>query len=125
MRTLALLAACAVLAAGCADGDTGSTLTDGLLSVAPGAVDFGEVTLGDDATAEVVISNLADGETAITLSYAGDDAFTASPLGPTSVGDESVTVTITFAPTIAGVVSGVLTIDSVRSTEVPVTGTGL
>jgi hypothetical protein len=82
------------------------------LSVTPGAVAFGDVQVGTTAARAVTVLN--DGTTPVDLgsvSYAGDGAVTASPVGPaTLLPGDSREVTLTFAPNEPTAVSGTLTV---------------
>ena len=81
-------------------------LEDSAISVSPEAIDFGSLTVGDNASDSVEISNEGVGDltfTSIATSSTVDLAISADTCTGTSLAtSESCSVTVTFAPQAAG-----------------------
>ncbi|MDH3255233.1 MAG: choice-of-anchor D domain-containing protein [Acidobacteriota bacterium] len=109
------------------------------LTLAPTALDHGEVEVGSESTAIVTLTNLSTVfETAVVSATSVSEApFSldadggASPCGtltPTLAATASCTMAVEFAPTAAGIVNATLSVDSnaaVPSLEIALTGTGV
>jgi hypothetical protein len=100
------------------------------LTVAPGSLSFGSVTVSDPSPAQpILISNNSSGT--ITVNNIGVSAPFASVgniLPTTLAAGQSMTVNVTFAPTASGAASGSLTITSTAAnspTAVALKGTGV
>ena len=96
---------------------------------APG-LDFGDVNLGTNSTQTVVITNLGHSNATISAATVTGIGFNyMSPALPLTLSrGQSVTLTINFAPSAAGVSTGNLSLSSsgnVSPNSVPLTGTGV
>lgn len=75
-----------------------------------GTIDFGDVTIGTPATIDVILTDTGDLGCEIFGIAISDSHFLQSLENPTSIDvNDSVTDTLTFTPTGAGVVSGTVT----------------
>jgi hypothetical protein len=109
---------------------TGVASTQGTLSSSPTALSFGNVTVNSTQSQTATITN--SGATSVTISGVGVTG-TGFSLGslttPFTLGvNQSVQLTVGFAPTASGSASGTLTITSNASNSsfgVPLTGTGV
>lgn len=131
-----VLMGCATLA-GCGGGsvnsDSNSKPSSGTstpqLVATPASIDFGTVTMGTNATQSITISN--PGTAGVTISQASTSVTTFSTNGLTlplaiAPGQKS-TFSVEFAPTVAGAVSGQLSLVNNSATSpvvLSLTGTG-
>ncbi len=111
-------------------GLSGTGLATGSLTPNPSSVSFGNVTIGSNQTAAVVVSNT--GGSNVTVSSASTSgsgfSFTGPTLPATIASGQSATFNVKFAPASAGAASGTLTINSNASNatlSVPLSGTGV
>ncbi len=94
-------------------------------SVDPTSIDFGEVTVGRSATAILSVATSLSGETVRITS--DNTAFTVSPSTVTLAAEQSVDVTVRFAPSVGGSFNATLTVtnqDDVVIRRIPVRGIG-
>jgi hypothetical protein len=96
----------------------------------PTGVDFGDVTVGTSGTQTVVVTNLGHSNATISAATVTGSGFnymgTALPL--TLPRGQSVSLTINFAPSAAGVSTGNLSLSTsgnISPNNVPLTGTGV
>jgi len=109
---------------------SGTGLAAGALAATPASVSFGNVTVGNNSTASVVITNT--GGAAVTLSTAAASgsgfSMTGQALPITLTAGQSTSFNVVFTPAASGAASGALTINSnaVNGTlSVPLSGTGV
>jgi hypothetical protein len=109
---------------------SGTGLAAGALAAAPASVSFGNVTVGNNSTVPVVITNT--GGEAVTLSSAAASgsgfSMTGQALPMTLSAGQSTSFNVVFTPAAAGAASGALTINSnaINGTlSVPLSGTGV
>ncbi len=99
------------------------------ISVAPNALAFGNVTVGQSASLIVTVTN--EGNATLNVaSIAASAGFSIAPSSAFTVDPgASVTVNVTFAPTALGAAGGTLTISSndplAATTAIPLSGTGI
>ena len=96
----------------------------------PTGVDFGNVTVGTSSTQTVVVTNLAHSNATISAATVTGSGF--NYMGPalplTLSGGQSVSLTISFAPSGVGISAGNLSLSesgNVSPNSVPLTGTGV
>lgn len=116
------------LLAACSNGDTGLQQLYPEITVAPESLEFGDIAVFDDGTAELFVSN--GGRVDLTASLSIDnDAFVIATPELVVPADETAIVDVVFSPTTYLDYSAVLTItsdDQERpSITIPVTGTGV
>jgi hypothetical protein len=97
---------------------------------APTGVDFGDVTVGTSSTQTVVVTNLGHSNATISAANVTGSGFNyMSPALPLTLSrGQSVTLTINFAPSTAGILTGNLSLSAsgnVSPNSVPLTGTGV
>ena len=97
---------------------------------APTGVDFGDVTVGTSSTQTVVVTNLGHSNATISAADVTGSGFNyMSPALPLTLSrGQSVTLTINFAPSTAGILTGNLSLSAsgnVSPNSVPLTGTGV
>ncbi|HMD16452.1 MAG TPA: choice-of-anchor D domain-containing protein, partial [Terriglobales bacterium] len=109
---------------------SGTGLAAGALTANPSSVSFGNVTVGNNQTVSVTVTNT--GGESVTVSSAAATgsgfSFTGPSLPITLTAGQSTTFNASFAPSAAGAASGKLTINSNASNptlSVPLSGTGL
>jgi hypothetical protein len=109
---------------------SGMALAAGALSPGPGSANFGNVTVGNNQTVPMTVTNTG-GET-VTLSSAtvSGAGFTVTGLAaPITLGaGQAAAFNLVFTPTAAGAASGALTINSNASNatlSIPLSGTGV
>ena len=93
-------------------------------------VDFGDVTVGTSSTQTVVVTNLGHSNATISAANVTGSGFNyMSPALPLTLSrGQSVTLTINFAPSAAGISTGNLSLSAsgnVSPNSVPLTGTGV
>lgn len=108
-------------------GGTSKTSTAGVLSISSSSLSFGSVTVGNTAAATVTVTN--SGTAALQLSQAQVTGQYYSLTGSTSplslAAGSSATLTVNFAPKVAGSAVGVLAVTTPDSTtNIPLSGTG-
>jgi Abnormal spindle-like microcephaly-assoc'd, ASPM-SPD-2-Hydin len=108
---------------------SGTGVTPGTLSSNPTSLSFGNVQLGSSANLSETLTNT--GGTTVTISQANATgngfSITGLTLPTTLTPSQSVTFTVTFAPSAAGAASGNLAISSDASNptlNIPTSGTG-
>jgi hypothetical protein len=113
-----------------AEVEGGTTFGD--LSVAPGTVEFGGVDVGDSASQELVLTNLAEGSLVLLgMELSGDPTFTlegAVSTGYEMAAGEEIVATVRFLPTenasyLGAIDIGIAGLDEPAS--VPLSGDGL
>ena len=102
----------------------------GTLSVAPTSIGFSSTTVGQTATTTATLSNSSNASVTISQVNSNNAAFQTSGISfpLTLSAGQSATLTVTFAPAVAGAASGTIAIASsaVNSpTTIATTGTGL
>ena len=109
---------------------SGTGVAPGALSSNPTSLGFGNVNDGSTGTLSETITNT--GGSSVTVSQVGitGTGFSISGIAApvTLTGGQSATFTVKFAPTVAGVVSGNLTVTSTATNPtltIPVSGTGV
>ncbi len=109
---------------------SGTGITPGTLAANPTSLAFGSVTTGNTSNKSETVTNT--GGTAVTISAANvtGAGFSVSgvTLPVTLTTNQSATFTVTFAPTVAGAVSGTLAVVSDASNSplnIALTGTGV
>lgn len=126
-----MVAACGMAAAlaGCGSIMPNASVA-GSLVVSPGTLSFGNVTVGQNATASIAIQNQSAQPVQVTqISLAGTSfSLTSQSATPMTIaGGGSLTLTVQFAPTAAGSAAGTLTVvsnSSAGNMTVALTGTG-
>jgi hypothetical protein len=108
----------------------GAGVTSGALSPAPSSVAFGSIQVGSNTSKSVTLTNT--GGTTVTISQVTPSGAGVSvnglAAGTTIAANQSVSFTSTFAPTVAGAMSGAVSIVSDASNSplsIPLSGTGL
>jgi hypothetical protein len=96
----------------------------------PTGVDFGNVTVGTSSTQTVVVTNLAHSNATISAATVTGSGFNyMGPALPLTLSrGQSVNLTISFAPSAAGISAGNLSLSesgNVSPNSVPLTGTGV
>src|ERR1700745_2685748 len=96
----------------------------------PPGVDFGNVTVGTSSTQTVVVTNLAHSNATISAATVTGSGFNyMGPALPLTLSrGQSVNLTISFAPSAAGISAGNLSLSesgNVSPNSVPLTGTGV
>jgi hypothetical protein len=107
---------------------SGSGMTAGQLGVAPGALSFGNVTVGKTSTQSATLSNSGSSSVTISAATASGNGFSLSGLSlpATLTAGQSLPFNVVFAPKSGGAVSGSVTITSSSSTvTVTLSGTGV
>lgn len=109
---------------------SGAGTTSGQLTPAPSGLAFGNVQVGSSQTMTETLTNSGGASVTISSASATGSGFTASGLSlPTIVGaGQSVSFSVTFAPTSGNAVGGTLAITSNASNSalnVPLSGTGM
>ena len=107
---------------------SGTGLAAGSLTANPGSANFGNVTVGNNQTVPVTVTNT--GGKGVTLSSAAATGPGFSFTGPTITlnAGQSATFNAVFAPSATGAVSGALTINSNANNatlSIPLSGTGV
>lgn len=109
---------------------SGTGLAAGSLTANPSSANFGNVTVGNNQTVPVTVTNT--GGEGVTLSSAAATgtgfSFTGPNLPITLNAGQGTTFSVVFAPSATGVASGTLTINSNASNatlSVPLSGTGV
>jgi hypothetical protein len=104
----------------------------GTISVSPGSVAFGSVTVGSPATTKLALANSSSNPVVISALTMTGSAFTVSGAGTlpaTVAANSTLNLNVQFAPTAAGSATGQLTIAdnslSNASVTVALTGTGV
>ena len=105
-------------------------LVPGTLSFIPGVVDFGDVTVGDNVSQGVVLSNSGRGPVNVSAVSVNGAGFSVGgiPLPLVLVGGGSATFSVSFAPVAGGSVAGSVTLVSNTSNApsfLSLTGNGL
>ncbi len=100
-----------------------------LVSASPGSLNFGYVPSGTSATQKVMVTNTGTASVNITQVTVSGNGFTISgpTLPVTLLAGQNTTFNATFAPTVAGVLTGTVTVSSSASNSpatVSLTGTG-
>jgi len=109
---------------------TGSSTPVGQLSASSPSVSFGNVATGSTATQQLTLSNTGNASTQIsgvTVSGAGFSV-TGVTSSSTVSASQTLPISVSFAPSAAGSVSGTLTITSNANgspLKIPLTGTGV
>jgi hypothetical protein len=109
---------------------TGTTATTPTLTVSPGSLSFGNVTVGSSATQSVILTSTGTAPVQVTAAAIGGTGFTVSGASfPVTLNPkQSVTLAVQFKPTTSGAATGRLTINSNSSTNptaaVALAGTG-
>jgi hypothetical protein len=80
--------------------------------VVSGAFNFGSVFFGSNKTLSLNISNSGDLDLTVSLAVEGDAAFTLDASSFVLAGSQSTNVTVAFAPTVVGAVSGTIVVTS-------------
>jgi hypothetical protein len=113
-----------------ADGSPSASA--GSITVTPGSVAFGSVTVGTPATTKLALANSSSSPVAISALTVTGSTFTVSGAGTlpaTIAANSTLTLTVQFAPTAAGSSTGQLTIAdnslSNSSVNVALSGTGV
>ncbi len=107
-----------------------TTSTQPQISVLPASLDFGNVTIGSKGTANFTVANNGALDLSVSMITVGGTEFSISGIATpkTIKSGQSVPVTVTFAPTAAGAVSGSVTLTSNDpsnpTTAVSLTGSG-
>jgi len=107
---------------------SGSGVAAGALSVAPGALSFGNVTVGQTSTQSATLSNSGSSSITISQATASGNGFSLSGLSlPATLGaGQSLPFNVVFAPKAGGSVSGSVSITSSASNaSVTLSGTGV
>ena len=109
---------------------TGTTATEPTLTVSPGSLSFGNVTVNSSATQPVNLTSTGTAPVQVNAVAVGGTGFTVSGASfPVTLNPkQAVTLTVQFKPTTSGAATGRLTINSNSSTNptaaVSLTGTG-
>ncbi len=107
---------------------TGAGTGAPIVTLAPGALNFGQIAVNSTSAAQTVTVNNGGTDTA-TLSPAtitGDFAITSNTCGTTLAPGGSCTVSITFTPTVSGNRSGVLSLpDALGNHTTNLSGSGI
>ncbi len=88
------------------------------LSAGASSVSFGSITVGSTGTQSVVITNSGNATANIQSISTGNAAFSVSGAPATLAAGSSVTLSIGFAPAVAGTYTGTLTIQSNASNSI-------
>lgn len=106
--------------------DTGAGVLLGALEVTPGAVDFGNVPVGEYRSEELVLSNTGEGVVRVEASLDGDATFSLSEADIAIAGGTDSVLVVGFTPLAETGYSADLTLltDSGDSIVVPVAGAG-
>jgi hypothetical protein len=82
------------------------------MSLSPSSVNFGNVNAGSSTTQNVQLSNTGNSSVTVTQAVASGTGISVSGLGApvTLAPSQSVTLTVTFAPTTAGATAGSVTV---------------
>jgi hypothetical protein len=108
---------------------TGSGVAAGALVAFPSSVNFGTVTVGNSLNQTLTLTNSGASSLSVTQAGVTGAGFTVGGISlPVTIpAGQSVTMTITFAPTTSGAASGNIAITSSASSttlNVPLSGTG-
>jgi Abnormal spindle-like microcephaly-assoc'd, ASPM-SPD-2-Hydin len=109
---------------------SGTGLTAGALTANPTSVNFGNVTVGNNQTAPVTVTNTGGESVTLSSVVASGSGFSVTGATPpiTLSAGQSDTFNVIFTPSAAGAASGTLTIKSNASNttlSVPLSGTGV
>ena len=101
----------------------------GTLSASPNSLSFGNVTVGQSSTTTATLTNTGSASVTIAQINSNNSSFQTSGISfpLTLSAGQSATLTVNFAPTSAGAVSGTLAVASNASnaTNISVSGTGV
>lgn len=103
----------------------GSGVASDAVVASPASVSFGQVPVGSSSTKTITLTNARTWKVSVSgLQTMGSEFSTSAPSMPvTLAGGQSVTLTVTFTPTSAGMVGGSALFSNPRL-NVPFTGTG-
>ena len=103
----------------------GSGVTSASLVANPTALSFGQVTVGSSASLDVVLTNMQSyTENLTSVRTAGSGFSVTSPAFPVTLGPgQSLTMTVSFAPQLAGLTGGSVFISG-PSLNIPLAGSG-
>ena len=109
---------------------SGTGLTAGALTANPTSVNFGNVTVGNNETAPVTVTNTGGESVTLSSVVASGSGFSVTGATPpiTLSAGQSATFNVIFTPSAAAAASGTLTIKSNASNttlSVPLSGTGV
>ena len=109
---------------------SGTGLTAGALTPNPTSVNFGNVTVGNNQTVPVTVTNTGGESVTVSSAAASGSGFSVTGVNPpiTLNAGQGVTFNVIFTPSAAGAASGTLTINSTASNTtltVPLSGTGI
>lgn len=100
------------------------------LGVSPGSINFGNVTVGNNSSQAVTLTNTGTGNLTVSQATVSGAGFSISGLSLplTLTARQTITFSATFAPTTAGSASGTISITSNAANSpliVPLSGTGV
>lgn len=106
------------------------TTQQGTLSASPTSLSFGNVNVNSSLSLTVTIINTGTASTTVTGVTASGQGYSYSGVTPpfTLLVGQSVSITVTFSPTVVGLATGTLTINSNASNPIltiPLSGTGV
>ena len=109
---------------------SGTGLTPGALTANPSSANFGNVTVGNNQTAPVTVTNTGGESVTLSSAVASGSGFSVTGANPpiTLSAGQGATFNVIFTPSAAGAASGTLTINSNASNttlSVPLSGTGV
>ena len=109
---------------------SGTGMAQGSVTVSPSSANFGNVTMGNNQTLPVTVTNTGGASVTVTSAAAtgGGFSITGASLPITLNSGQGATFNTVFTPSAAGTASGMLTINSNGSNatlSVPLSGTGI
>jgi hypothetical protein len=108
---------------------SGTGVTPGSLSANPSSVSFGNVQVGNNQTLSEAVTNVGGSSVTISQDTVTSTAFSVTGLNPPVIltSGQSITFSVTFAPSSSGSASGNLAVASNasnRTLNIPLSGTG-